>query len=137
MLIHWSMNISSMDELMNFLGHIAGLGGLIWICMVPAVCFIVGPHFHKMFKNKYDPYDVAFDFPKFGRAGRYSFMIVFGNGMKRSINRIVYGNFNFRQHARLIDKIISFIAWYAFIIGLIAAGLAMICGLIIKIMSLA
>ena len=130
------MNTFSMSNLMNVLGHIAGLGGLVWMCMVPAICFIIGPHFNKIFKDRHDPYDAAFDFPKLGRAGRYSFMIVFGNGMKRSINRLVYDNFNFRQHARSIDKVIAYIAWYAFATALVATALYGICWLILKIHAL-
>ncbi len=126
-----------MNYLMNLFGNIAAFGLLVNFIMIPAIWFIVGPHFQKILNVKYDPLDAMDDFPKLGRAGRYSFMIAFGNGMKNSLSRMTYGDHDFRKDARLIDKIISFIAWYAFIIGLIAAGLAMICGLIIKIMSLA
>ena len=131
------IGIFNMNEIINVLGHIAGLGGLIGICMLPAVWFIVGPHFKKVLKVKYDPLDAMYDFfPKLGRAEGYTFMIVFGNGMKRSLSRMVYGDHDFRKDVRLIDKIIAYMMWVPFITGLIAAGLAMICWLILKIQML-
>ena len=126
-----------MNYLMNLFGSIAALGLLVNFVMIPAIWFIVGPHFQKILNVKYDPLDAMDDFPKLGRAGRYSVMIAFGNGMKNSLSRMTYGDHDFRKDARLIDKIISFIAWYAFALGLVATVLYGLCWLIIKIMSLA
>ncbi len=124
-------------EVLTILGKIAAYSALVAFAMIPAIGLIIGPHFQKVLKVKYDPLDAMDDFPKLGRAGRYSVMIAFGNGMKNSLSRMTYGDHDFRKDARLIDKIISFIAWYAFAAALVATVLYGLCWLIIKIMSLA
>ena len=105
---------------------------LFWI-MVPAVWLVVGRRFNKIFKNKYDPADAAYDVPSLGRAGRYSLFIIFGKGMRGSFNRIVYSNYDFRKNARLIDKIVSYLMWIPFMLSMFTGMLYGICWLAIKL----
>lgn len=42
------------------------------------------------------------------RAGQYATLIVFCKGMKKSYDHRIFGEFDFRAHARTVDKVLSF-----------------------------
>jgi hypothetical protein len=130
------MSIFDMSELINFLGNVAGLFGLIGMCAMPFSWFTIGPHYDKILKNVYNPMNAAFNFPKLGRATQYSLLVILGKGMNKSIDRLIFKDYDFRQDARLIDKMVAYAIWIPFFIAFIASSLLIICWLVMKASAL-
>ena len=89
------------------------------IMMIP-VGFVVGRHFDRWFKNTYNPFinnNWMYPLKTISRGWQYSILVVFHKGMKKSYDRMIFGDFDFREHARLIDKFVSFAFVGTFVIG--------------------
>ena len=125
-----------MDWLINLLGNIAGSALGITVCAVPFFWFIIGPHYDKILKDVYNPMNAAFNFPRLGRAVQYSALVIVGKGMNKSIDRLIFKDYDFRQDARLIDKMVAYAIWIPFFIAFIASSLLIICWLVMKASAL-
>lgn len=106
--------------------RIIQIGGCMFIVgsiMAPFVWFVTTRYFDNLIglKNVFNPIADAW-FPKWVfRTDQYVTLVVFRRGMKKSYDRRVFGDFDFRAHARTIDKVLSFVS---FVFGY--GGLALI-----------
>jgi hypothetical protein len=92
--------------------HVGGwmfiVGGVIFL---PIVRMITVPYYDNKLnlKNVYNPISEVYTFTKsFYKATFYGCLVVLHKGMKKSIERSVYGDMDFNEKARLIDKIICY-----------------------------
>ena len=118
---------------MNFwaqiFGYISAYSMLFVIIMIIPAWLIVGKYFDKQFKKTFNPYankNQLLPFRPINRAMQYVGMIFFHGGMKKSYGKMVFGDYDFYAHARIIDKIVSYIIAGAFVLGCLFAGLALI-----------
>ncbi len=109
-----------MNFWMLFFGYISAYSMLIAIIMMIPVGFIVGRHFDKWFKDTYNPlfeHNWLYPIKSIGRGMQYANLVVFKKGMKKSYDRMIFGDFDFRAHARIVDKIFSFLFVSTFLMG--------------------
>ncbi len=92
------------------------LGIIIPLCAIYGLC-IISKRFDKKFKNS----PLFFDTKIAAQTGiirmnNYMMGIVMGkNYTKAWPNKFSYGDFNFREHATTLDKIVCYIYWLAFV----------------------
>ena len=132
-----------MDILQNIFHFLLSIGGyaflfgglILWPLMWP----ITGRYFDnhvglKKINNYYA--DSSFILPRgFIRTCQYATLIVFHRGAKKSIDRDIFGDMDFREKARAIDKILAFSFVVIFYGGLLLAGIAAALAGLIKLFS--
>ena len=109
-----------MNFWMLFFGYISAYSMLFAIIMIIPTGIIVGRHFDKWFKKTYNPFistNWMYPCKTIGRGMQYAILVIFRKGMKKSYDRMIFGDFDFRAHARLIDEIFSFMLIVPFFIG--------------------
>jgi hypothetical protein len=74
----------------------------------------------------YNPMNAAFNFPRLGRATQYSLLVILGRGMNKSIDRLIFKDYDFRQDARLIDKIVAYLMWIPLTLGMFLALISVV-----------
>ena len=121
-----------MNELINLLKHVSGGSFGITLCAMPLSWFTIGPHYDKILKRVYNPMNAASHFPRLGRAVQYSALVVLGKGMRKSLDRAIFGEYDFRKDARWIDKLVAYLIWIPFGISCISTLLIFLCWLILK-----
>ncbi len=122
---------------MLIFGYIAAYCMLLAIVMIIPAWLIVGRHFDKQFKKTFNPYankNYLLPFRPINRAMQYVGMIFFHGGMKKSYGQMIFGDYDFYVHARLVDKIVSDLIAGAFLLGCLFAGSALILTGISKLM---
>lgn len=110
----------------NFLQILGAYLTLIGLLMLPVVRVVIGRHYDKKFKGRYNPIGKGGLFPGFMRAGQYSVLVIFGKGMRKSYDRMVFGDYDFRKDARLIDKIVAYLTWIPFASGCVLCVIGLI-----------
>ena len=112
------------SNFLQILGAYLTIAGLL---MFIVVWFTIGPHYDKKFKNTFNPLQKGNLAPKsFMRAGQYSILVIFGKGMRKSYDRMVFGNYDFKKDARLIDKIVAYLTWIPFASGCVLCVIGLI-----------
>ena len=107
-----------------------GYGFLIGIPLLFVFWLVTGRYYDNQlgFKKVYNPFAQGNVLPGFlMRSGQYATMIFFRRGAKKSYDRLVFGDTDFRELARPIDKFLSF---SFVIIGMGGPGIAGIGGII-------
>lgn len=106
-------------EIISYIGsYIFAIGCLA----LPFVWFSTGRYFDNVIglKKINNPVaDAHIILKSFFRAGQYATLVVFRKGTKKSYDRRIFGEFDFRVHARTIDKIFSFLFCIGFYTGMI------------------
>jgi hypothetical protein len=104
------ITLHDIPHLLAYIGGVPFLFGafVLWPLLWP----ITGRYFdnHVGLKKKANIYaETSVIAPKgLTRAGEYALLIVFRRGAKKSIYRTIFGDMNFREKARTIDKILAF-----------------------------
>lgn len=110
--------------LVGFIGAVFWVAGFV---QMPLVWIVIGLYYDKKFKSSFNPLQKGNLLPKgLMRAGQYSILVLFGKGMRKSYDRMVFGDYDFRKDARLIDKIVAYMFWCSFASGIILAVISMI-----------
>ena len=118
---------------MEFFGYVmwvAVFGFLVTFPLLSIIWLITGRYYDNQlgFKKVYNPFAQGNVLPGFlMRAMQYGTLIVFRRGAKKSYDRLVFGDTDFRELARPIDKFLSF---SFVIIGMGGPGIAGIGGII-------
>lgn len=90
--------------------QIGGCMFFVGLAIFPLVRFFTGRYFDNVIglKQTSNPVADSHLLKSFFRAGQYATLIVCRKGMKKSYDRRIFGDLDFREHARLLDKILSF-----------------------------
>lgn len=107
-------------KISTLLGMSSAYCMLFTFCMMPIIWLVVGLYFDKKYKGIYNPVARLSILSGLARAIQYSRLIVFGKHFQNKYWRVVFGNYDLKKEARVIDKIVA----YPFVISLILA-----CGL--------
>jgi hypothetical protein len=95
---------------MTWIGYIGGIMFLFsGFILIPILSFVTTRYFNNKlgFKKFNNPLGKDWLMPGFA-GGQYATLIVFRRGAKRSYDRYVFGEIDFRKKARLIDKLLYF-----------------------------
>lgn len=96
------------DMIVGFFGQFGGLILLIGFVILPINWWITTRYYDNKlgFKKIYNPLRSKW-FP-FMVTMQYASLIVFKRGAKKSLDRFIFKEINFRKKARIIDKILAF-----------------------------
>jgi len=113
------MNLLMIHELNNTIMQMVGVLLLIMIFMMLVLPLTIGKYFDQWFGDINPPLTIIFSpFKGFGRAQYYSMCVIHKNRSSSRRLEPYYQGFDFREHARTSDIIISYIFYCSIVITL-------------------